>query len=61
MATSQDAALTPRIGMHLTEVPINEPTFAKNIYTGEEELVYPQGETPAYTTLQPVSFTPPPR
>lgn len=59
-ATSQDGTQTPRIGIRLTEVPINEATFAKNIYTGKEELVYPPGTTPAYTTLQPTRVPPAP-
>ncbi|MEZ0602478.1 hypothetical protein ACAX43_10075 [Paraburkholderia sp. IW21] len=57
-ATSQDGTRAPRIGIRLTEVPINEATFAKNIHTGEQELVYPPGTTPAYTTLQPTSVPP---
>jgi hypothetical protein len=57
-ATPQDGRQTPRIGIRLTEMPINEPTYAKNIYTGEPELVYPQGTTPVYTTLQPANVTP---
>ena len=60
-ATSQDEMHASRIGIRLTEVPISEATFAKNIHTGEQELVYPPGMTPADTALQPVSFTPPPR
>lgn len=59
-ATSQDGTQTPRIGIRLTEVPINEVTFAKNIYTGEQELVYPPGMTPTYTTLQPTRVPPAP-
>lgn len=29
--------------MRLTEVPITTPTYAKNIHTGMQELVYPTG------------------
>ncbi|SIO55385.1 hypothetical protein [Paraburkholderia phenazinium] len=57
-ATPQDGAVTPRIGLRLTEVPVDTPIFAKNIYTGEQELVNPSGTTPVYTTLQPTR-TPP--
>ncbi|CAE6819578.1 hypothetical protein [Paraburkholderia haematera] len=57
-ATSQDGSTTPRIGLRLSEVPIESPTFAKNIYTGEQELVYPQGTTPVYAPLQ-ATRTPP--
>ncbi|MFL9903888.1 hypothetical protein PQR71_38165 [Paraburkholderia fungorum] len=59
-ATSQDEAHASRIGIRLTEVPISEATFAKNIHTGEQELVYPPGMTPVYTTLQPKPQLPQP-
>jgi hypothetical protein len=52
-AKSPDGTHASRIGIRLTEVPISEATFAKNIHTGEQELVYPPGMTPVYTTLQP--------
>jgi hypothetical protein len=54
-ATSNDGTHASRIGVGLTEVPITEATYAKNIHTGEQELVYPPGTTPSYTTLQPMS------
>ncbi|MFM0335941.1 hypothetical protein [Paraburkholderia fungorum] len=59
-AASRDGSSTPRIGIRLTEVPINTPTYAKNIHTGMQELVYPSGTTRAYTVLQPTR-TPPVR
>ncbi|MFL9907378.1 hypothetical protein [Paraburkholderia sp. RL17-337-BIB-A] len=52
-AKSPDGTHASRIGIRLTEVPITEATFAKNIHTGEQELVYPPGMTPVYTTLPP--------
>ncbi|EIF32292.1 hypothetical protein BCh11DRAFT_00011 [Burkholderia sp. Ch1-1] len=57
-ATPNDPQGTRRIGMRLVEVPITEPTYAKNIYTGELELVYPPGMQPAYTTLRPTTNPP---
>ncbi|MBK5054171.1 hypothetical protein [Paraburkholderia domus] len=44
--------------MRLTEVPIEAPTYAKNIYTGEQELVNPPGTTPVYAPLQPTRSPP---
>jgi hypothetical protein len=52
-ATSSDGSAPPRIGVRLVEVPITTPTYAKNIHTGEMELVYPSNMTPTYAPLQP--------
>jgi hypothetical protein len=57
-ATSLDNTRTSRVGIRLVEVPVSEPTFARNLHTGEQELVYPSGTTPAYTTLQPTRVPP---
>jgi hypothetical protein len=57
-AKSFDNTRTSRVGIRLVEVPISEPTFARNLHTGEQELVYPSGTTPAYTTLQPTRVPP---
>lgn len=51
-AKPQDGT-APRVGIRLVEVPFDRPVYAKNIYTGEQELIYPPGATPSYTTLQP--------
>ncbi|WNC88590.1 hypothetical protein RI103_12790 [Paraburkholderia sp. FT54] len=51
-ATPNDAAGTTRYGIRLTEVPITGPMYAKNIQTGEQELVYPQGVPVVIRQLQ---------
>lgn len=57
-ATPNDADGTPRIGMRLVEVPFTQPVYAKNIHTGDQELVYPAGMRPVYTTLRPTTNPP---
>ncbi|WP_144143809.1 hypothetical protein [Paraburkholderia sp. BCC1884] len=49
------ARLAPRVGVRLVEEPFNgeESLFAKNIYSGDEELVYAPNVKPSYTPLQP--------
>ncbi|WP_168793217.1 hypothetical protein [Paraburkholderia aromaticivorans] len=57
-ATPNDAGGTPRIGMRLVQVPFTQPVYAKNLHTGDQELVYPAGMQPVYTPLQPTTNPP---
>lgn len=57
-ATPTDAEDAARIGMRLVEVPITAPVYAKNIHSGEWELVYPPGMRPVYTELRSTRHPP---
>jgi hypothetical protein len=64
-ASPTGSDVPPRIGIRMVEVPVTQPVYAKNIHTGQLELVYPAGAAPTYATLkdvkQPSLQVPPPR
>ncbi|MFM0673723.1 hypothetical protein [Paraburkholderia sediminicola] len=60
VAKPNDPTENPRIGMRLVEVPVTQPIYAKNIHTGQLQIVYPSGTTLQAPAGSDPNLPPPP-